>query len=95
MAKKKIWIGSQGPFLYEDKDYNGIETEGSIRSESLSFTTGSTKTAVLVSNSNKEVEEYQTPPVVPNLTTSASTDDIITKLNQILEALSEINIIQQ
>jgi len=94
MAKKRVWIGSQGPFLYEDEDYNGLETEGTVVSESLAFTTGSATTSILVSNSSKQVEEYQTPPVVSNLTTSATTAQIISKLNQALETLREINIIQ-
>jgi len=94
MAKKKVWVGTQGPFLYEDQDYNGLETEGTIVSESLAFTTGSATTSILVSNSSKQVEEYQTPPTISNLTTSATTSEIISKINNTLNALRDVNIIQ-
>lgn len=36
MAEKQIWIGSYGPYLYDDSDFpNGIVVEGTISSEQI------------------------------------------------------------
>jgi hypothetical protein len=32
MVMREVWLGSTGPFLFDDEDYNGLTTNGGITS---------------------------------------------------------------
>lgn len=60
MAKKTVRVGSVGPFIYEDANHDGVETNGTITANQFSQEVGSSSVRLLQSDANKNIEEVST-----------------------------------
>lgn len=58
MAQQTVYIGSVGPYLYDDATNSGVDTSGSINADNgFSTSVGTSNARLLESNSNQEFEE--------------------------------------
>ena len=58
MAEKEVYIGSVGPFLYDDSEQDaGVKTNGAIEAQNVKVQGLSANVRLVASNADKETEE--------------------------------------